>query len=123
MYREITDQLLKWKDSPRRKPLIVTGVRQCGKTYIIEQFGRENFKSCVTVNFESQAAYAGVFEYDYDVERIVRELARLTRKNIIPGETLLFFDEIQSCPRAITALKYFNENMRQLHVICAAGRS
>lgn len=121
MYREISRRLLKWKDSRRRKPLIITGVRQCGKTYIIEQFGKESFSNCVTVNFESQSVYAGVFEYDYDVRRIVTELERLTRQKINPGETLLFFDEIQACPRAVTALKYFCEDMRELHVICAGS--
>lgn len=121
MYREISEDLKKWKTSRRRKPLILTGVRQCGKTYIVEQFGRENFQNCVTVNFESQSAYSGIFEYDYDVKRIVLELERLTKEKIIPGETLLFFDEIQACPRALTSLKYFCENMRELHVICAGS--
>lgn len=121
MYRIILEQLKKWKDSHRRKPLLLTGVRQCGKTYSIEQFGKENFSNCVTVNFESQPMYSNIFEYDYDVNRIILEIERLTRSKIIPGKTLLFFDEIQACPKAITSLKYFCENIRDLHVIGAGS--
>ena len=121
MYREITDELVKWKESRRRKPLLVSGVRQCGKTYIIREFGEEYFDSLVYVNFESSALYSGIFEYDYDVFRIIKELEAVTHSKIVPGKTLLFFDEIQECPRAITSLKYFCENMKQLHVICAGS--
>lgn len=121
MYREITEKLIAWKDSRRRKPLLITGVRQCGKTYIIEQFGKEHFENCVEINFESQSAFSGVFEYDYDVDRILRELERLTKEKIIPGKTLLFFDEVQACPRAITSMKYFCENKRELHLVCAGS--
>lgn len=121
MYREITDELVKWKESRRRKPLLVSGVRQCGKTYIIREFGEEYFDSLVYVNFESSALYSGIFEYDYDILRIIKELEAVTHSKIVPGKTLLFFDEIQECPRAITSLKYFCENMKQLHVICAGS--
>lgn len=121
MYRMITEQLKKWKDSRRRKPLLITGVRQCGKTYIIQEFGRQNFDNCVTINFESQEAYSGIFEYDYDVTRMIREIERASKQQITAGKTLLFLDEIQACPRAITALKYFCENKRELHVIAAGS--
>ena len=121
MYREITEKLIKWKDSSRRKPLLISGVRQCGKTYIVKEFGEKYFDNLVYVNFESNAAYAGIFEYDYDVNRILTELASVTGKKIDTEHTLLFFDEIQECPKAITALKYFCENMRALHVICAGS--
>ena len=121
MKRDILDELKKWKGSRRRKPLLVTGVRQCGKTYIIKQFGDEYFTNCVTVNFEGQSRYSEIFDYDFDVSRIIKELQTVTKEKIVPGETLLFFDEIQECPRAITALKYFCENMKELHVICAGS--
>lgn len=121
MYREITEKLIKWKNSSRRKPLLISGVRQCGKTYIVKEFGEKYFDNLVYVNFESNAAYAGIFEYDYDVNRILMELAAVTGKKIDTDHTLLFFDEIQECPKAITALKYFCENMRALHVICAGS--
>lgn len=121
MYREISEKLKEWKGSRRRKPLILTGVRQCGKTYIVEQFGKEQFDNLVTINFEREPACADVFAYDFDVRRIIRELARIAGDQIEPGKTLLFFDEIQECPRAITSLKYFCEDMRELHVIAAGS--
>lgn len=121
MYREITKKLEKWKDSSRRKPLILTGVRQCGKTYIINEFARNNFKKYAYVNFESNEKLSEIFEYDFDVKRIVRELEQNCKTRIVPGETLVFFDEIQSCSKAITSLKYFCENFRELHVVCAGS--
>lgn len=121
MKRDITEKLIRWKDNPGRKPLLLTGVRQCGKTYTIQQFGREFFSNCVIVNFEGQEHYSEIFDYDFDVVRIVKELEFAQKQKIIPGKTLVFLDEIQECPRAITALKYFCENMRELHVICAGS--
>ena len=121
MYREILEDLKEWKDNPGRKPLLLTGVRQCGKTYIIEEFARENFKSYVRINFEESEKLSFIFDYDFDVRRIVAELERNCRTKIVPGETCVFFDEIQECPRAITSLKYFCENMRELHLICAGS--
>ena len=121
MYREIMNDLQQWKASSRRKPLLVTGVRQCGKTYIIKEFADKHFDSSVYVNFEASEALSAVFDYDYDVNRIITEIERHFKTKIIPGETLLFFDEIQECPRAITALKYFCENMKDLHLICAGS--
>ena len=121
MYREILEDLKEWKDNPDRKPLLLTGVRQCGKTYIIEEFARENFKSYVRINFEESEKLSSIFDYDFDVRRIVAELEMNCRTKIVPGETCVFFDEIQECPRAITSLKYFCENMRELHLICAGS--
>lgn len=121
MYRDFTEKLNAWKDDQRRKPLIVTGVRQSGKTYTIKEFGRANFSSFVYINFEGSENVGSVFDYDYDIKRIISELEIISKTKIIPGETLLFFDEIQECPRAITSLKYFCEEMRQLHVICAGS--
>lgn len=121
MYREITENLKKWKESRRRKPLLVSGVRQCGKTYTIKEFGNLYFDGLVYINFESNAAFSGIFDYDYDVTRIIKEIEAMTQSKIIPGKTLLFFDEIQECPRAITSLKYFCENMNDLHIICAGS--
>ena len=121
MYREILEDLKEWKDNPGRKPLLLTGVRQCGKTYIIEEFARENFKSYVRINFEESEKLSSIFDYDFDVRRIIAELEMNCRTKIVPGETCVFFDEIQECPRAITSLKYFCENMRELHLICAGS--
>ena len=121
MEREITEKLLKWKDSKRRKPLLLTGVRQCGKTFALTDFGERYFRNTVYLNFEESSNYAALFDYDFDVERILREIALTRKVTITPGETLLILDEIQECPRAITALKYFCENKRELHVACAGS--
>ena len=121
MYREIINDLKKWKDKARRKPLLLTGVRQCGKTYIVEEFAKECFDNYVYVNFESAENMSGVFDYDFDVKRIITELERQSKTKITAGNTLVFFDEIQECPRAITAMKYFCENMKELHLICAGS--
>ena len=121
MYREILNDLNRWKTRSGRKPLLLTGVRQCGKTYIVEKFARANFQKYVYINFEGAENLSAIFDYDYDVKRIIREIEQYFRTSIIPGETLVFFDEIQECPRAITSLKYFCENMRELHLICAGS--
>ena len=121
MHREILSCLEAWKEKNRRKPLLITGVRQCGKTYIVDEFASKNFESYVKVNFESENKLSAIFDYDFDVERIVREIENHFKTKIVPGTSLVFFDEIQECPRAITALKYFCENMRDLHIICAGS--
>ena len=121
MYREILNSLKRWKESSRRKPLLLAGVRQCGKTYIIEEFAKKHFSSYVYVNFESSENLSAIFDYDFDVKRIVTEIERYYKKKIVPGKTLVFFDEVGECPRAITALKYFCENMRELHLVCAGS--
>ena len=121
MHREILYKLEGWKDNARRKPLLLTGVRQCGKTYIVDEFAGKHFKNYVKINFESEENLASIFDYDFDVTRILSELERHFKTRITPGETLVFLDEIQECPRAITSLKYFCENMKALHVICAGS--
>ena len=121
MYREIINDLKKWKDKSRRKPLLLTGVRQCGKTYIVDKFARESFENYIYVNFEKESGISAIFDYDFDVDRILTELERKYHTKVTEGKTLLFFDEIQECPRAITSLKYFCENMRGLHLICAGS--
>ena len=121
MYREITDELIKWKDSKRRKPLMITGVRQCGKTYVLKELGEQYFENTCYINFESNSNYVSVFDFDFDVNRIVNEFELIQKMKIIPGKTLLIFDEIQECPKAITSLKYFCENLRELHLVCAGS--
>ena len=121
MYREIINDLKRWMNKTNRKPLLLTGVRQCGKTYIVKEFARTYFESCLYVNFESSEGISGIFDYDFDVERIIKELENTFKTKIVPGKTLVFFDEIQECPRAITSLKYFCENRKELHLICAGS--
>ena len=113
MERDIMKQLVEWKDSADRKPLLLTGVRQCGKTYVCKKFGEQYFEDVAYFYFEGNKGLASAFEYDFDVERIIDELGNVIRgKKIVPGKTLVIFDEIQACPNAITSLKYFCENMR-----------
>ena len=121
MYREILKDLKEWKDRIGRKPLLLTGVRQCGKTYILEKFARENFRSHVLINFEEYEKISAIFDFDFDVRRIISELELYSKTKIVPGETCVILDEIQECPRAITSLKYFCENMRELHLVCAGS--
>lgn len=121
MNREIFTDLKKWQSSPHRKPLIITGVRQCGKTYAIREFGRNNFKNMCYINFEKNSQFSAIFDYDFDIKRIMHEIEILSKQKISIGETLLVFDEIQECPRAITSLKYFCEEMQELHLVCAGS--
>ena len=104
MERDIMKQLVEWKDSTDRKPLLLTGVRQCGKTYVCKQFGEQYFEDVAYFYFEGNKGLASVFEYDFDVKRILDELGNIIRgKEIVPGKTLVIFDEIQACPNAITS--------------------
>lgn len=121
MQRDFIQNLTEWKDSKRRKPLILTGVRQCGKTYLLKEFGSEYFDNFCYINFESAGKYSAIFEYDYDVKRILREIELAENVKITAGKTLLIFDEIQECPKAITSLKYFCENLQELHLVCAGS--
>ena len=121
MKRDIMQELLAWKEQPNRKPLVLKGVRQCGKTYILKEFGREYYKDVAYFNFEETRSLSSLFEQDYDVKRIMFELGLFLGRTIAPGNTLIILDEIQECPRAITALKYFCENAPEYHVACAGS--
>jgi len=118
--RDIEKDLKQWKLETNRLPLLLRGARQTGKTYIIEKFGNENFKNIVTVNFEFQREISRCFE-KLDPADIINNLQLILNVNIIPGETLLFLDEIQECPDAIMSLRYFREKMPDLHVIGAGS--
>ncbi len=121
MRRKITEQLMEWKNKGAdRLPLILHGARQVGKTYILEEFGSENYKHMVYVNFEQTPALRSLFEGDLSPEKIIRHLETYSGKPIIPGETLIVFDEVQTCERALTSLKYFAETANEFH-IAAAG--
>jgi len=120
MKRYIDDYLLQWKSNARRKPLLLRGARQVGKTYAVRSLGK-SFKSCVEINFELMPEMGKVFEKDLQPDRIIRDISYLLEKDIIPGETLLFFDEIQNFPAGITALRYFYEMVPELHVIAAGS--
>lgn len=122
MERDIIKQLVEWKNSADRKPMMITGVRQCGKTYICKEFGKTYFEDVAYFYFEGDKGLSSVFDYDFNVDRIIDELGNVIRgKEIVPGKTLVIFDEVQACPNAITSLKYFCENKRELHIICAGS--
>ncbi len=121
MKRFIYDTLLKWKDSGDRKPVIIEGIRQCGKTWIVKHFGEAEFKDIAYFNFEYDDRLQKIFEGDLNVSRIIKDLGIMRNKSIRPGTTILILDEIQICPRAITSLKYFCENLPELHVAAAGS--
>ena len=120
MKRFIESELLVWKDAKFRRPLLLRGARQVGKTYIAQQLGKQ-FSSFVEVNLEEQSEARAIFEIDLDAHRIVRDLALFVKKPITPRQTLLFIDEIQVVPQAVTALRYLYERIPELHVIAAGS--
>ena len=120
MQRALADDLLAWRDSPRRKPLVLNGARQVGKTWLLRQLGTESFASMAYVSLDSDATARRIFEADLEPARIVRALSLHLGIDIREGETLIVLDEVQSCPRAITSLKYFCEDAPG-HAVAAAG--
>lgn len=120
MKRLLFSSLKQWRDSPQRTPLLIRGARQVGKTHLIRQFGNL-FDSFIEVNFEKSPALIQIFNQDLDPFRIIKELSIALNKKIIPGESLLFFDEIQQAPQAITAMRYFYEELPSLHLIGAGS--
>lgn len=120
MQRHIIQRLKEWAKAKQRKPLILRGARQVGKTHAVRQLG-QSFETFIEINFEYSEEFHKIFENDLDPSRIAREISLLTKTKITPEKTLLFLDEIQACPRAITALRYFYEKMPTLHVIAAGS--
>ena len=121
MYRIAMEQLLKWKSNTRRKPLIIEGARQVGKTWLMKEFGKQAYDSTVYINFDSNSQMAALFAADLDVKRLIFGLELYSGQKIDPDHTLLIFDEVQEVPRALTSLKYFCENAPQYHIICAGS--
>ena len=121
MERLLYSDLLKWKNSKDRKPLILKGVRQCGKTWLLKDFGKKNYENIAYFNFEGNEALQERFSQDLDVKRIIEELSILNNKVIKPEKTLIIFDEIQFCNKALTSLKYFYENAPEYHIACAGS--
>lgn len=121
MKRLIEKQLLNWKNSSDRKPLLVYGARQVGKTYSIVEFGKKNYSNIVYFNFEGNAALNDIFSKNLVPERIVLELENLSGQKIFENSTLIIFDEIQECERALTSLKYFCEEAPNYHIIAAGS--
>lgn len=114
-------KLLAWKNSPYRKPLILRGVRQVGKTWILKEFGKLNYKNIAYFNFDENKEYKQFFETTKNVERILQNLMLASGQKIEPENTLIIFDEVQDCPEVINSMKYFCENAPQYHVACAGS--
>ena len=121
MYREIINDLIEWKESKTRKPLIVDGARQVGKTYIIKQFGKEYYDNLIYVNFETNQEMSSQIAETIDVNYIINKLELFYGEKIIPEKTLIFFDEIQANERALTSLKYFCEDAPEYHILAAGS--
>jgi predicted AAA+ superfamily ATPase len=121
MYRYKINELEKWKVSSHKKPLIVLGARQVGKTWLIKEFGNQEYKQTVYVNFEKMKVVQNLFEEDFDVQRILSALSIFARTTINPDDTLIVFDEIQAAVGGLTALKYFYEDAPQYHIIAAGS--
>ncbi|MBQ2923323.1 MAG: ATP-binding protein [Tyzzerella sp.] len=121
MERYAMQKLVQWKQRKNRKPLILKGARQVGKTWLMQEFGKQYFKNTAYVNFDRNDHMADVFEQDYNVERILMAINIETGVKIVPGETLIIFDEIQENPRAIASLKYFCEDAPEYAIIAAGS--
>lgn len=121
MKRLIMSKLLAWKNSPYRKPLILKGVRQVGKTWILKEFGKLYYKNIAYFNFDENKEYKQFFETTKNVERILQNLTLASGQKIEPENTLIIFDEVQDCPEVINSMKYFCENAPQYHVACAGS--
>lgn len=121
MKRTSIAKLLKWKDSPHRKPLVIEGARQVGKTWLVKEFARRHYQNLAYINFEDMKAMRNLFEQDYDITRITTAIGAATGTRCTDGHTLIFLDEIQAAPNGITSLKYFCENAPHLHVVAAGS--
>lgn len=121
MKRYITEKLMEWKNSKERKPLILKGARQVGKTYILKEFGENNYDNVAYFNFDHDDGLASLFLNTKDPRRIIEQLSLVNGSKINPGSTLIIFDEIQECPNALNSLKYFCEEASSYHVACAGS--
>lgn len=121
MYRIAIEKLYRWKESRRRKPLIIQGARQVGKTWLMKEFGRSAYRDMIYINFDSNSRMAELFASDLNTDRLIMGIELYAGKKIDPDSTLLIFDEVQEVPRALSSLKYFYENAPQYHIICAGS--
>ena len=121
MYREAIKSLYQWKKNKYRKPLVIEGARQVGKTWLMKEFGKEAYQDTVYINFDSNSRMAALFAEDLNTDRLIMGLELYAGRKIEPSNTLLIFDEIQEVPKALASLKYFCENAPQYHIICAGS--
>lgn len=121
MRRNAINELVKWKNDEERKPMVLRGARQVGKTWLMKEFGRTNYDSYVYFNFDEEDELKSIFEANKNPKRIIELLSMIMGEKILPGETLIIFDEVQECPSALNALKYFKEKANEYHVIAAGS--
>ena len=121
MYRSALEKLYQWKESKHRKPLIIEGARQVGKTWLMKEFGKQAYSDTVYINFDSNVRMAELFSKDLDTSRLIMGLELYSGKKINSEGTLLIFDEVQEVPKALSSLKYFYENAPQYHIVCAGS--
>ena len=119
--RNLMTQLVAWKNAPARKPLILRGVRQCGKTWLLQEFAKREYQKTAMFSLDRHVEARAVFERGGDIKKLIRELSALAGVDITPGGTLLILDEIQDCPMALTSLKYFCEDAPDIHVAVAGS--
>ena len=119
--RDIIDTFVEWKDSPHRKPVLLKGARQIGKSWVMEKFGREYFDYCAVFDFDQRPELKSAFMVSKEPQRILQELTMYSDVPIIPGRTLIVFDEIQECEEALNSLKYFYELSPEYHIIAAGS--
>lgn len=121
MFRYKMNELIKWKESKDRKPLIIRGARQVGKTWLMKELGKNYYEKCAYINFDENKRMEELFSKGFDIERIIQGLKIESGVNIEPENTLIIFDEVQETPKALTALKYFYENANQYHIVAAGS--
>ena len=121
MERTAMNRLLSWRDSEDRKPLILKGARQVGKTWLMQEFGKRYYKNVISINFDEEEELKSVFATNKNPHRIIELLSLLSGEKIQPGESLILFDEVQECPEALNSLKYFQEKANEYHVIAAGS--
>ncbi|HAH94280.1 MAG TPA: ATPase [Dielma fastidiosa] len=121
MERLLMDKLVQWKNSTYRKPLILKGVRQVGKTWILKEFGKRYYENTAYFNFDENMEYKQFFETTKEIDRILQNLMLASGQKILPEKTLIIFDEVQDCPNVINAMKYFCENTPEYHIVCAGS--
>ena len=121
MKRKAISNLVNWKESDSRKPLVIRGARQVGKTWLMKEFGRNYYDSFVYFNFDEEDQLKSIFETNKNPQRIVELLSLIAGEKILPGQTLIIFDEIQECPEALNSLKYFKEKANDYHIVAAGS--
>ena len=121
MQRYALKHLIDWKNKKNHKPLVIQGARQVGKTWLMQEFGKKYYEQVAYINFDVDVKSREIFDIDYDTERLIMDIGLATKTKINAENTLIIFDEIQECPRALTSLKYFRENAPQYDIIVAGS--